>query len=111
MGISGKMTTCARAGARRSNRAKRAAELQADCFAGVRVPIYAQNAWQILGRMEEARTRPAKIGDDALQRGSGGARGAESFTHGTSAQRQALVCHRAQNRLGQAPATRSRLAP
>ena len=30
----------------------------------------------------------AKIGDDALQRSSGGAVVPESFTHGTSAQRQ-----------------------
>lgn len=32
--------------------------------------------------------RAAKIGDDALQRGGGGAVVPESFTHGSSAQRQ-----------------------
>jgi predicted metalloprotease len=64
-------------------------ELQADCFAGVWAH-HAQNARQILeqGDVEEAMNAAAKIGDDALQRGSGGAVVPESFTHGTSAQRQ-----------------------
>ncbi|RYX89676.1 MAG: metalloprotease [Comamonadaceae bacterium] len=64
-------------------------ELQADCFAGVWA-FHAQNARQILeqGDVEEAMNAAAKIGDDALQRSSGGAVVPESFTHGTSAQRQ-----------------------
>ena len=64
-------------------------ELQADCFAGLWAH-HAQNARQILeqGDVEEAMNAAAKIGDDALQRGSGGAVVPESFTHGTSAQRQ-----------------------
>ncbi|MEO7400227.1 MAG: neutral zinc metallopeptidase [Polaromonas sp.] len=64
-------------------------ELQADCFAGVWAN-HAQTARQILeqGDVEEAMTAAAKIGDDALQRSSGGAVVPESFTHGTSAQRQ-----------------------
>ena len=64
-------------------------ELQADCFAGVWAHN-AQNARQILeqGDVEEAMNAAAKIGDDALQRSSGGAVVPESFTHGTSAQRQ-----------------------
>ncbi|CAN7566234.1 KPN_02809 family neutral zinc metallopeptidase [Acidovorax sp. LjRoot194] len=64
-------------------------ELQADCFAGVWAH-HAQNARQILekGDVEEAMNAAAKIGDDALQRASGGAVVPESFTHGTSAQRQ-----------------------
>ncbi len=64
-------------------------ELQADCFAGVWAH-HAQNARQILeqGDVEEAMNAAAKIGDDALQRSSGGAVVPESFTHGTSAQRQ-----------------------
>lgn len=63
-------------------------ELQADCFAGVWAH-HAQNARQILeqGDVEEAMNAAAKIGDDALQ-GGGGAVVPESFTHGTSAQRQ-----------------------
>ena len=64
-------------------------ELQADCFAGVWAH-HAQSARQILeqGDVEEAMNAAAKIGDDALQRSSGGAVVPESFTHGTSAQRQ-----------------------
>ena len=64
-------------------------ELQADCFAGVWAN-HAQTARQILeqGDVEEAMNAAAKIGDDALQRASGGQVVPESFTHGTSAQRQ-----------------------
>ncbi|WP_137896186.1 neutral zinc metallopeptidase [Ramlibacter sp. 2FC] len=64
-------------------------ELQADCLAGVWAH-HAQNARQILeqGDVEEAMNAAARIGDDALQRAGGGAVVPESFTHGTSAQRQ-----------------------
>jgi predicted metalloprotease len=64
-------------------------ELQADCFAGVWAH-HAQNARQILeqGDVEEAMNAAAKIGDDALQGSRGGTIVPESFTHGTSAQRQ-----------------------
>jgi len=64
-------------------------ELQADCFAGVWAH-HANNARQVLeqGDVEEAINAAARIGDDALQRSSGGAVVPESFTHGTSAQRQ-----------------------
>lgn len=64
-------------------------ELQADCFAGVWANR-AQSARQILeqGDVAEAMNAAAKIGDDALQRSGGGAVLPESFTHGSSAQRQ-----------------------
>ncbi|MBH2019778.1 MAG: neutral zinc metallopeptidase [Burkholderiales bacterium] len=64
-------------------------ELQADCFAGVWAN-HAQSARQVLeqGDVEEAMNAAAKIGDDALQRSGGGTVVPESFTHGTSAQRQ-----------------------
>ncbi|MEO8013228.1 neutral zinc metallopeptidase [Polaromonas sp.] len=64
-------------------------ELQADCFAGVWAN-HAQSARQILeqGDVEEAMNAAAQIGDDALQRAGRGAVVPESFTHGTSAQRQ-----------------------
>ncbi len=64
-------------------------ELQADCFAGVWAH-HAQNSRQILesGDVEEAMNAAAKIGDDALQGAGGGRVVPESFTHGTSAQRQ-----------------------
>lgn len=50
----------------------------------------ALSARQVLeqGDVEEAMNAAAKIGDDALQRAQGGAVVPESFTHGTSAQRQ-----------------------
>ncbi|MFC5498223.1 neutral zinc metallopeptidase [Caenimonas terrae] len=64
-------------------------ELQADCFAGVWAN-HANEARQILeqGDAEQAMNAAAKIGDDALQKSRGGAVVPESFTHGTSAQRQ-----------------------
>ena len=64
-------------------------ELQADCFAGVWA-YHANESRQILegGDIEAAMNAAAKIGDDALQRSSGQAVVPESFTHGTSAQRQ-----------------------
>ncbi|HEY0836407.1 MAG TPA: neutral zinc metallopeptidase [Azospirillum sp.] len=64
-------------------------ELQADCFAGV-WGHHAQNARQILeqGDVEEAMNAAARIGDDALQQSAGRAVVPDSFTHGTSEQRQ-----------------------
>jgi len=64
-------------------------ELQADCFAGVWAH-HAQNSRQILenGDVEEAMNAAARIGDDALQRAGGGAVVPDSFTHGSSVQRQ-----------------------
>ena len=64
-------------------------ELQADCLAGVWAN-QAQNARQILenGDVEAAMNAAAKIGDDALQRAQSGQVVPDSFTHGTSAQRQ-----------------------
>lgn len=78
----------ARGGADANNMSVRL-ELQADCFAGV-WGHHAQNARQILeqGDVEEAMNAASKIGDDALQKASGRAVVPESFTHGTSAQRQ-----------------------
>ncbi len=64
-------------------------ELQADCFAGVWAH-HAQEARQLLeaGDVEEAMNAAARIGDDALQGARGGSVVPESFTHGTSEQRQ-----------------------
>jgi predicted metalloprotease len=78
-----------RAGGAEGNALSVRTELQADCFAGVWAH-HAQQARQILeqGDVEEAMNAAAKIGDDALQRSGGGAVVPESFTHGTSAQRQ-----------------------
>jgi predicted metalloprotease len=64
-------------------------ELQADCLAGVWAN-HAQATRRILeaGDLEEAMNAAAKIGDDALQGAGGGQVVPDSFTHGTSAQRQ-----------------------
>jgi predicted metalloprotease len=63
-------------------------ELQADCFAGVWAH-HAHKARQVLeqGDIEEALNAASSIGDDRLQRRSGGSIVPESFTHGSSAQR------------------------
>jgi predicted metalloprotease len=62
-------------------------ELQADCFAGIWG--HSTNQRKILeqGDVEEGLNAAAAIGDDRLQRQSGGRVSPESFTHGSSAQR------------------------
>jgi predicted metalloprotease len=64
-------------------------ELQADCLAGVWANR-AHKARNILesGDVEEALNAASAIGDDTLQRQSRGTIVPESFTHGTSQQRQ-----------------------
>ncbi len=64
-------------------------ELQADCLAGVWANR-ADKARNILeaGDIDEALNAASAIGDDTLQRQSRGTVVPESFTHGTSAQRQ-----------------------
>lgn len=64
-------------------------ELQADCYAGVwahraneRLPVLEP------GDVEEGLAAAAAIGDDRLQRGAGRPVSPESFTHGSSAERQ-----------------------
>ena len=64
-------------------------ELQADCYAGVWAHHSQQGKnWLDPGDIESAMNAAAKIGDDALQRSSGRGVVPESFTHGSSAQRQ-----------------------
>ena len=79
----------ARGGQAQSNALSVRLELQADCFAGV-WGHHAQKARNILeqGDVEEAMNAAQKIGDDALQANAGRAVVPESFTHGSSAQRQ-----------------------
>lgn len=75
-----------------ANRYSVALELQADCYAGV----WAANAAAVSGGevaveqgdLEEGLRTASAIGDDTLQRRSGGQVSPESFTHGTSAERQ-----------------------
>ncbi|MEP6723133.1 MAG: neutral zinc metallopeptidase [Variovorax sp.] len=64
-------------------------ELQADCFAGVWAHHSQESKkWLDPGDIEAAMNAAQKIGDDALQRSAGRAVVPDSFTHGTSAQRQ-----------------------
>lgn len=64
-------------------------ELQADCLAGVWAHHSQQSKqWLDPGDIESAMNAAQKIGDDALQRSAGRAVVPDSFTHGTSAQRQ-----------------------
>lgn len=64
-------------------------ELQADCFSG----IWARQAGEKFGSIDkqdvmEAINAAKRIGDDTLQRNAGRVPMPESFTHGTSEQRQ-----------------------
>ena len=63
-------------------------ELQADCFAGIWAHS-ADRSRQLLeaGDIEEGLNAASAIGDDRLQRQTGGAASPESFTHGSSEQR------------------------
>ena len=90
LGILGKVNEVrARSSAEESNALSVRIELQADCYAGVWAH-HANQARQVLesGDIDEAMNAASRIGDDALQRKSQGQVIPDSFTHGTSAQRQ-----------------------
>ena len=78
-----------RAGTTESNRLQVLMELQADCYAGVWAH-HANRRDQVLeeGDVGEGLAAAAAIGDDRLQSQAGRTVRPESFTHGTSAQRQ-----------------------
>jgi hypothetical protein len=71
------------------NRLQVAMELQADCFAGVWA-YHANQAIPVLepGDVEEALGAAQAIGDDTLQRNAGRNVTPDSFTHGSSTERQ-----------------------
>ena len=62
-------------------------ELQADCFAGVWGHSAAKRDKLDVDDVDEGLRAASSIGDDRLQRQSGGTVNPESFTHGSSAQR------------------------
>lgn len=62
-------------------------ELQADCFAGVWGQVMQREGILEPGDVEEALKTAEAIGDDRLQRQSGGRVVPDSFTHGSSEQR------------------------
>ena len=90
LGVSDKVRQMqARAGKAEGNQLSVRLELQADCLAGVWAHR-ADKARGILesGDVEEALNAASAIGDDRLQKQTRGTVVPESFTHGTSAQRQ-----------------------
>jgi predicted metalloprotease len=62
-------------------------ELQADCFAGVWGRSTEQRNHLSEGDLEEGMNAAASVGDDRVLQRAGRSANAESFTHGTSAQR------------------------
>ena len=87
LGVADKVTAAQQRATRAQGNALQVSmELQADCYAGV----WAANDKNLLepGDVEEGLAAAQAIGDDTLQRASGRAVVPESFTHGSSAQRQ-----------------------
>ena len=66
-------------------------ELQADCYAGVWGSYMAREGVLEPGDAQEGLGAAAAVGDDRLQRMSTGTVSPETFTHGTSAQRESWL--------------------
>jgi hypothetical protein len=64
-------------------------ELQADCYAGAWAKDANARGEVEVGDIDEAMNAAKQIGDDTLQKNAGRVVRPETFTHGTSAQRQA----------------------
>jgi predicted metalloprotease len=79
----------ARMSEKEANRASVKVELQADCFAGVWAH-FAQKERDFIepGDIDEALNAASRIGDDSIQKTMRGYVVPDSFTHGSSAQRQ-----------------------
>lgn len=93
LGTSDKVSQAQQAAGSRvaANRLSVLLELQADCYAGVWAATARNRAGQPVlepGEAQQALRAAAAIGDDTLQKETQGRVVPESFTHGTSAQRQ-----------------------
>ncbi len=85
-GIAGQIRSAQNARPRQANQLQVLMELQADCYAGVWAGKNRSRLDQ--GDMQEGLRAAASIGDDTLQSRAGQRVNPESFTHGTSRQRQ-----------------------
>jgi len=77
-----------RMGRAQSNEMSVRVELQADCYSGIWARAAAERLQLTERDIRDALNTAARIGDDALQRAQGGRVVPDSFTHGSSAQRQ-----------------------
>jgi uncharacterized protein len=78
----------ARANEREANALSVRIELQADCYSGIWARAASARLSLTQADIESALDTAARIGDDALQRAGNGRVVPDSFTHGTSEQRQ-----------------------
>lgn len=76
-------------GSSRSNQESISVELQADCLAGVWASRTEKTGNVEAGDIQEALSAASAVGDDRLQKQGQGYVVPDSFTHGSSAQRQA----------------------
>lgn len=88
LGIERKVRRAMQENPREQNELSVRLELQADCFAGVWGNNTEKRNLLEPGDIESGLAAAAAVGDDRLQRASGRAVSPESFTHGSSAQRQ-----------------------
>lgn len=88
LGINAQVRDAQRNDPSRANQYSVALELQADCFAGAWANDAASRGqFDSSAEIQEALDAAAAVGDDAIQRTTGGRVDPESWTHGSSAQR------------------------
>jgi hypothetical protein len=88
LGISSRVASLQAANPPKKNTLSISLELQADCFAGVWAhSTYSRNLLEP-GDIDQALTAAQAVGDDFLAHAAGASVDPDSWTHGTSAQRQ-----------------------